>query len=202
MRSSRIGMATMSLVAMVLVGCGSSPEPRFYTLSAGGIPVSDRNANAIAEYSVAVGPVTLPETVDRPQLVVRVGANQVALLDQHRWAEPLRSEIPRVIAENLSQLLGTQRVVTFSQNAVPDADYRVLMDIQRFDAMVGQTVMIDALWTVRRASGDEPRTGRSMVRESIGSDGYEALVAAHGRALATLSRDVAESIRSAVSTPR
>jgi uncharacterized lipoprotein YmbA len=197
----RIGTATLSLVAAVLVGCGSSPEPRFYTLSAGGIPASDRNEKAVAEYSVAVGPVTLPETVDRPQLVVRVGANQVALLDQHRWAEPLRSGIPRVIAENLSHLLGSQRVVTFSQNAIRDAEYRVLLDIQRFDSMVGQTVIIDALWTVRRASGGEPTTGRSVVREPVSGDGYDALVAAHGRALATLSRDVAESIRSTASTP-
>jgi len=61
-------------------------------------------------------------------------------------------------------------------------------------------VTIDALWTVRRASGGEPRTGRSVVHEPTGGDGYDALVAAHGRALATVSRDVAESIRAAAST--
>jgi len=149
---------------------------------------------------VSVGPVTLPEIVDRPQLVVRVGANQVALVEEHRWAEPLTSEIPRVIAENLSQLLGSQQVVTFLQNAVRDPEYRVLVDIQHFDSMVGQSVTIDALWTVRRALGGEPRTGRSVAQEPTGGDGYDALVAAHGRALATVSRDVAESIRAAAST--
>jgi len=149
---------------------------------------------------VSVGPVTLPEIVDRPQLVVRVGANQVALVDQHRWAEPLKSEIPRLIAENLSQLLGAKQVVTYSQNLVRDAEFRVLVDIKRFDSTVGQTVTIDALWTVRRASGGEPATGRSLAQEPIGGDGYDAIVAAHGRALATVSRDVAESIRAAAST--
>jgi len=197
---ARTGLTGLALIAAVLVGCGSSPPTHYYTLTAVSPAPGGSPERGSAEYSVSVGPVTLPEIVDRPQLVVRVGANQVALVEEHRWAEPLTSEIPRVIAENLSQLLGSQQVVTFLQNAVRDPEYRVLVDIQHFDSMVGQTVTIDALWTVRRASGGEPRTGRSLAREPIGGDGYDALVAAHGRALATVSREVAESIRAAAST--
>jgi len=200
-RRPLLGIATSLIVAGLLVGCGSSPEPRFYTLSAGGIPASDRSEKALAEYTVAVGPVTLPEMVDRPQLVVRVGANQVELLDQHRWAEPLKSEIPRVVAENLAQLLSARQVVTYPHNASFTAEYRVFLDIQHFDSAPGQAVTIDTLWTVRSPSGGEPKTGRSVARESTNGDGYDAIVAAHGRALATVSREIAESIRSAASTP-
>ena len=150
----------------------------------------------MADYSVSVGPVTLPEIVDRPQLVVRVGANQVVLLDDHRWAEPLRDGIPRVVAENLAQLLGARQVVSYLNNVSFDPEYRVLLDIQRFESMPGQTVTIDALWTVRPASGGEPKRGRSAAREQTGGDGYDALVTAYGRALATVSRDISEAIRS------
>jgi uncharacterized lipoprotein YmbA len=186
----------------MFVGCSTSPEPRFYTLSAGGNPAQDRNEKALMEYSIAVGPVTLPEMVDRPELVVRVGVNQVALLEQHRWAEPLRSEIPRVLAENLAQLLGASQVVTYPQNASGEAEYRVLVDIQRFESVLGQTVTIDALWAVRRTSGKDSKTGRSVVRESTGGAGHDALVAAHGRALAAVSREIAEAIRSTERTAR
>jgi len=197
----RLGIAISCLVAAVLVGCSTSSEPRFYTLSASGIPASDRTEKAVAEYSVAVGPVTLPEMGDRPQLVVRVGANQVELLDQHRWAEPLRSEIPRVVAESLAHLLGARQVVTYPHNASFTAEYQVLLDIQHFDSAPGQAVMIDTLWTVRSASGGEPKSGRSVVREPTNGNDYDALVAAHGRALATVSREIAASIRSAGPTP-
>jgi len=186
----------------VLLGCVSSPPTHFYTLSAGALVSGGSAEKSAAEYSVSVDPVTLPETVDRPQLVVRVGANQIALVEEHRWAGPLKGEIRRVIAENLSQLLGTQRMVTFSQNAVRGAEYRVLVDIQRFDSMVGQTVMIDALWMVRRVPDGQPRTGRSLVRESTGGEGYDALVEAHSRALATVSRDIAEAVRLTISSSR
>ena len=59
-----------------------------------------------------------------------------------------------------------------------------------------RTVTIDALWTIRPPSGGEPKRGRSAAREQSGGDGYDALVAAYGRALATVSRDIAEAIRS------
>jgi hypothetical protein len=194
-------IAISLFVAVVLAGCGTSPEPRFYTLSAGGISASDKTDKGEAEYTVAVGPITLPEMVDRPQLVVRVGVNQVELLDQHRWAEPLKSEIPRVVAENLAHLLGAKQVVTYPHNASFTAEYRVLLDIQHFDSAPGQAVTIDTLWTIRATSGGEPKTGRSVAREPTNGNDYDALVAAHGRALATVSREIAESIRAAGPTP-
>ncbi|MGH8734575.1 MAG: PqiC family protein, partial [Burkholderiales bacterium] len=98
----------------VLASCGSPPKDRFYTLSAAGVAANVTAAEA--RDPIVVGPVTLPEVVDRPQLVVRIGANEVAILEQHRWAEPLKSEIPRLIARTLSQLLGTSRVSAYPES--------------------------------------------------------------------------------------
>ncbi|MGH8532096.1 MAG: PqiC family protein [Gammaproteobacteria bacterium] len=177
----------------VLAGCGSPPKERFYTLSVAGVAV---NATATeARNHVVVGPVTLPEVVDRPQLVVRIGAHEVAILEQHRWAEPLKSEIPRLIARTLSQLLGTSRVSAYPESASQEAGLRVAVDIQRFEAAPGVEVSVEALWSVRRLRGGEPTTGRSVVREPIAGEGHDAVVAAYGRALATLSRDIAQAVR-------
>ena len=201
MTRERMHIAIMSVMVIVLAGCGSSPTARFYTLSAGAAPEGAAPSQTAA-YRISVGPVTVPEVVDRPQLVVRTGANQVTILEQQRWAEPLQSDIPRVIALNLSQSLGAKQVSASSQNAISNPEYRVFVDIQRFDSVPGEAVTIDALWTVRRASGD-PSTGRSLVTEPAGREGYDALVAAHSRALARVSRDIAEAIRSAdVAQPR
>jgi uncharacterized lipoprotein YmbA len=190
-----IGLAAVSLMSVVLMSCASSLSMHFYTLDAAAIESSGREKEKAAVYSVSVGPVTVPETVDRPQLVVRIGANQVSLVEDHRWAQPLKSEIPRVIAEQLAHLLGAQRVVTFSQNTVHDAEYRVLVDIQRFDSTVGQNVVIEAMWVVRRVAEGQSKTGRSVVQEFTSGEGYDAVVEAHSRALATISRDIAEAVR-------
>jgi len=188
----RVGMPVICL-AVATVGCSRSPRVTFYTLESGAQVESA--AAATAAPAVAVGPVTLPEVVDRPQLVVRVAANRVDILETHRWAEPLKSEIPRLIAENLRSLLGSSRVSSYLQHAGTDAEYRVLVDIQRFESSPGEAVIVEAVWSLRRATGGEAKTGRSLVREPVGTEGYDPLVAAYSRAIFAVSSDLARAIR-------
>jgi uncharacterized lipoprotein YmbA len=178
---------------VLLAACGSPPKERYYTLAAAAS--APAAATGATTASIAVGPVTVPETVDQPQLVVRVAANELSMYEFQRWASPLKSEIARVIAANLAQELGTARAWSYSRATLPNPDYQVLVDIQRFDSALGEAVTIDALWTVRRAAGGAPRTGRSSVREPTSGAGFDALVAAHSRALASVSRDIAGAIR-------
>jgi hypothetical protein len=188
------------LLTIILAGCGS-PKEHLYTLSSS--TVSGNTALPIGMLpSITVGPITLPDVVDRPQIVVRVGPNQVALAEQHRWAEPLRNEIARVVAENLAHLFGTREVVTFLQNGSQAAEYQVILDVKRFESAPGLAVTIDTLWTVRRVQDGQTSTGRSLVRESTSGEGYDAVVEAHNRALATVSREIAEALRSAGATTR
>lgn len=191
-RICTVWIATLCL-AVVTASCSRSPRVTFYTLE----PAAqiETPAPATADPAVAVGPVTLPEVIDRPQLVVRVAVNRVEILESHRWAEPLRSEIPRLMAENLRRLLRSDRVSSYHQHAGVDADYRVLVDIQRFESSPGEGVTIEAVWSLRRTAGGASKTGRSLVREPVDAVGYDPLVAAYGRALLAVSRDLAGAIR-------
>jgi uncharacterized lipoprotein YmbA len=201
---SKSALIAALLVFPVLSGCGSSPKSTFYTLSSG---VAPESAPAAVPLNVVIGPVTVPEMVDRPQLVVRAAANQVTINEFARWAEPLKSEIPRVIADNLGQLLNGARVSTYPQGGNSDADYQVLVEVQRFDSALGDAATVVVLWTVRPPKGGDPKTGRSVAREPVQAKDkakdtdkekdYDALVAAHSRALAAVSRDIAEVIRAA-----
>jgi uncharacterized protein len=191
------GMMTLCLALSLLSGC-SSPRVTYYTLNAAA--TTDVSAPAID--SLAIGPVTLPDLLNRPQLVVRTGANRVDILETHRWAESLKSEIPRIIAEDLAALLKPARVSVYPQNAGLDADYRVQIDIQRFEMTAGEGVALDALWSVRSSGGGAPKSGRSMINEPAGAAGYEALVAAQSRALAAVSRDLAQALRAVAALPR
>ena len=193
-----IGLAAFPLLIGMLSGCASSPPVHFYQLSAEAVADGSGPATVGPELRIAVGPLSLPEVVDRPQFVVRSGPNQVTMIDEHRWAESLKGEIPRVIADNLSRLLTTGQVWAYPQNATGSFDYRVLVDIQRFESTPGQMAAIDALWTIQRPSkeGVVSKTGRSSVQQPMAGQGYDMLVAAHSRALAAISREIAEAIRS------
>lgn len=198
-RHIKAGLPAVCLL-LALSGCSRSPRVTFYTLEPAA-PVEARSATA-ADPAIAVGPVTLPEVVDRPQLVVRVAANRVEILESQRWAEPLKSEIPRLVAENLGRLLGSSRVASYLQHAGGDADYRILLDIRRFEAAPGESVTIEAAWSLKRTAGGAAKTGRSVVREPVGANDYDALVAAYGRALLAVSADLAGAIRAEAAVGR
>ncbi len=97
-------VAVLTLITFA-AGCASTPASRFYTLSAASGPAAPSS-----NLSIAVGPVTVPAVVDRPQIVVNVGPNQVRVEEFNRWAAPLQNNIARVVADNLVQMLGTPLV--------------------------------------------------------------------------------------------
>jgi uncharacterized lipoprotein YmbA len=196
MMRSRI-FTIVLLMAAVLAGCGASPQARFYTLSPGAVV---ERADSKAQFSVAIGPVSIPDMIDRPQIVTRAGTNQVTINEFARWAGPLQSEIARVIAGNLTQMLNGAPVYIYPQSANVRADYKVTLDVQQFDSALGDAATLEVLWSVQPAKGGESKTGRALVREPTGADqgadkGYDALVSAHSRALTAVSRDIAAAIR-------
>jgi uncharacterized lipoprotein YmbA len=177
------------LFALVVAGC-ASPRSNFYTLNSAAKPGTTK-----AGYSVAVGPVSVPAAVDRPQIVVRLAPNQVAMDEFHRWASPLPDAIARVVAENLAATLGTPYVTLFTQPTASGAQYRVLVDVLRFESAPGEAASLDAVWTVRNAKGGTTRSGRTTVSEPVPDREYATLAAAHSRALGKLSADIAGVIQ-------
>jgi hypothetical protein len=180
----------LTIVALLAACGGTSPPVRFFTLASEA--PSQTAASNVTPFTIIVGPVTVPELVDRPQFVLRSAPNRVELTEQARWAAPLKSEIPRVVADHLAQRLAGARTATAAQRAATVPDYRVLIDIQRFETSQQEGATVQALWTVRPTVG-APFSGRSLVTENAGA-GYEDLVAAHSRALASISRDIAAAI--------
>jgi len=182
-------LAIFCAVAALNVGCASSSY-HYYTLSATASPGS--SASKIA---IAVGPISMPAAVDQSQIVVSTGTNQVSFDEFNRWASPLQDNVARVVADNLAVLLGTPRVTLFAQTLNAEVDYRVQIEVRNFESAPGKLAALDAVWTVRRTKSGKSDTGRTSVREPVPETTYDALAAAHSRALARLSEDIAESIR-------
>jgi uncharacterized lipoprotein YmbA len=184
---------TVRLLLIVCIatatGCASAPA-RFYTLD------STARADDVTALTSAiiVGPVTIPASVDRPELVVQVAPNRVDIDEFNRWAAPLNDSIARAVAGNLARLLGTPDVAV-APLANFRADYRVTIDVQRFESVPGRNAVIEAVWAVRPAMGGDPQSGRTVAHEAVQGDTYDALAAAHSRALVTLSGDIAATIR-------
>jgi uncharacterized lipoprotein YmbA len=205
----RLVAAVVAATVVLSGACASGPAEAFYTLNAGvrrvdgATPRAEKqDAAAPAPWpprSVVVAPPALPELIDRPQLVLRTGPHRVELLEQSRWAEPLRAQIARVVAEDLETLLGGWRIATSEDGLVGPA-CRVNLDVRRLEASRAGPALSDVLWRV--ACAGSVRTGRTVAAEPVGPeglsrDGLAPVVAAQGRALDPLSRDLAAALREA-----
>jgi uncharacterized lipoprotein YmbA len=144
--------------------------------------------------------VTVPAVVDRPQIVVNLGPNQVRVEEFNRWAAPLQNNIARVVVDNLVFMLGTPLVTSSAQTLSAEADYRAAVEVQSFQSTPGEAAVLDAVWTVRRSKDGKAETGRTTVREAVREQSYDALAAAHSRAVARLSQDIADAVRALASS--
>lgn len=182
-------LSALCAFAAVIAACSTTPS-HFYTLSVTATPPAPSS-----QLSIVVGPVSIPASVDQPAIVVSTGPNQVSMDDFNRWASPLQSEISRVVAGNLVALLGTPHVSEFQHALNAPADYRVAIEVQSFASVMGEGATLDAVWIVRRTKDGKAQSGRTTLSEPAPEKTYEALVAAHSRALARMSRDIANAVR-------
>jgi uncharacterized lipoprotein YmbA len=195
MASRLTPLLLVASLAAAAAGCASTAA-RFYTLES----TATADGTAAAHYAILVGPVSLPQSVDRPQFVVQVAPNRVDIDEFHRWAAPLNDGIARAIAGDLGILLGTPDVAV-GPLANFDPDYRVTINVERFESVQGESAAVGAVWVVRKTAGGEARSGRTIAREVVQDKGFEALAAAYSRALATVSGDIAAAIRAAAASP-
>ena len=177
------------LAAVALSACGTSATPRFYRLASS----ATSDGAPSMQTAVMVGPVSVPAAVDQPQFVVQVSPNRVEVDEFNRWDAPLADSIARAVAGDLSVLLANPNVAT-----APLADfnpaYTVIINVQRFESVKGEEALVDAVWVVRSSAG-QTQSGRTIAHEAVQGEGFDALAAAHSRALTKLSEDIAAAIR-------
>lgn len=182
------------VLTLASAGCANSPRTQLYSLQAAAAAQPADASRAESRLHIVIGTVTLPERVDRPQIVILTGAHTVHASDFNRWAEPLKSAVPRQLAADLARELGSTRVRIQGQEGTGEPDLRIDVDVLRFDASLGDAAVVEAIWTLRR-KGAPPRSGRSFSREMLTMDGYAAVVAGLERATAGIGRDLAAAIK-------
>jgi uncharacterized lipoprotein YmbA len=185
----------------VLVGClprGPSKPTDFYVLNS--LYSFDTDAQAIAELkdiSVAVGPIRLPQLLDRSQIVIRQNQNKIQPVEYSQWSEPLRVNFARVLAENLTILLDSEQISIFPFLKEALFDFQVTVEVTRFDGNFEEGAQMRTSWTIW---GPKRRQvllkNYSRFSKSLTSNDIEALVAAKSHIIAALSKEIADAIKS------
>lgn len=194
-RPIRISLLVLTLG---LAACTASAPVRHYTLvnpQADAPPVGEPG-----RFVIDVQPVSLPEYLNQPQLVVRQDdSGMLAVLDDERWLGPLDEEIRNALSAQLVSRLGTQDVTGLAWPSDRQV-IRIKLQVRRFDAWPGKRVQLEAGWAVgdARQAGDAKLVCHGRF-EVPAAPGYPALVQAQQQVIAALARQIAQdaSARSA-----
>ena len=140
-----------AVISVLLVGCGSSPPVRYFSLSADYAQEVDSRRDAPV---MSLGPLRFPEYLERSQIVTRGRGNQMIVDDFNRWAEPLDQAIPRALAADVDRRLGNVVVIAFPNSSVSHVDYRVVGTINRFDVDQDRQALFSVQWSVNDSAGE------------------------------------------------
>lgn len=184
----------------ILGGCLPKPSAptKLYILSPLASPGVEMHNEADTIFmTIGVGPVHLPEYLDRPEIVTRINPNEIKLAELDIWAEPLQVNFTRVLVENISKLLSTEPVAVFPWRASPEIDFQIDIEVVRLDGDIAGKAFLIAQWSILKSSNKSILfSKKSQYTESVGGTGYSALVAAQSRMIGAFSHDIAEAIKS------
>ncbi len=192
---SRISLSVFIIIAITALLCsclGRSPQTNFYKLS----PLKEiKTEHPLSQnFSIAIGPVTIPSEMDRPQIIIRDQESRVKMSEYHRWSGPIQDDIASVLSSNLSLLLGTDRILPRHHGNLFPFTHFIALHINRFDGQWKGEVLLDVTWSIQKDQHPDPLiVKRSIIREPVLSHNYDGLVAAQSQALSKLSREITAS---------
>jgi uncharacterized lipoprotein YmbA len=180
-----------ALLCMTLTGCmGTSQSIEYYTLTPLTRPIGTADGGTATV--VAVLPIAIPASIDRPQIVTRTTENQLSLSEYNRWGGSLKEDIGRALVQNLNLILAGRPVSVVPESLAVDPRYYIAVTINRLDGRLGESVWLNAGWTLRDPQAKRTLAIRSFVAEErTAGPGYADLVTAQSRMIESFSREIA-----------
>lgn len=184
----------LTFLAAMLAACASSPPVKYYSLGPGTVPATPDKADAAV---MAFGPLRVPEYLNRSQLVTRGTGSDLTVHEYDRWAEPVEEAMHRVVAAQLDSQLDGVIVVAYRALQTLPVDYRLLGQVDRFEADTSGKVVLQLQWTVLDKDQHAlipPRRDRYEAQAAPPGD-PGAIAGAMNQALDRFSTDAAGRIR-------
>ena len=189
----------LALWACAAAACNPlAPQPdrtQYFILSPAAQSASAAvSAPSTSQLSLGVGPIRFPDYLKRPGIVTRASSDRLLVSDEKRWGEPLDRNFESVLCQNLSQMLGTERVRKYPWYSDVHVDYQVEVWVQRFDASDDGRSQLTAVWTIRDGQDGHELASSESTSSAPVQSGDTAGSAALSQDLSEMSRKIADRI--------
>lgn len=185
-------------LALLLGGCISlpnspvSPNPRFYMLSAVHEAHVIKKINITPGVIISVGPVKIPEYLNRPQIVTRNKAGILKFDEFERWGESLDIGIARLIREDLTVMLPSAKLTLYPWDLSMAVKYQVAAELVELDSGLDGDMLFVVQWTVIDVQNSKAVIiKRSEFRTAITPQDYTGIAKTLSASCASLSGQIA-----------
>ncbi len=198
MRAENITRVVIFIIGMTIIaGCTSTQATNYYTLSSAreGL-ISTDTYGTDSSLIIGLMPVEIPDYIDRPQLVTRKADGQVLRSDFNKWAGSIRTDIERVIVENISDLTGSNQVLRFPWSKSVPIQYQISVRIERLDGAPGRDIDLSAYWMILdRYAKNVLHMQETRIVEPVHGSTYKDFVRSQSRALLSLSMAISNVLK-------
>ena len=188
----------LGTAAIAVAGC-ASPGERYYSL----MPDAPRIAHSEVQpaRTLTVAAVTVPEAVDRPQLVIETGDQQRVVLEQERWIEPVAGGLQRALAQQLALALPDTAVLLGGDPGAAAAADQVHVQVRRLEMNLESGARLDAHWQIVDRSGAMRREEDFSIGVAAAGRSYAALVRAQSGAVRELAGRIVAALQGLAAAP-
>ncbi len=184
---------TLSAITL-LSACMPTPPTQFYVLESLSEP-QPSSTTTEQKRQIGVGPVSIPTLLERKQIITRLPDNSVKVAEFHQWASPLKDNVAQVLTHNLATLQVGDLIRAYPWSAYGAVDYRIIIDIIRFDTRPEQSVNLEANWAIMNEKNHTLLSnGRTKIEHPLDDASYPATVKALNKMLSEFSQELSTAL--------
>jgi len=181
-------------VGALLTACASTPT-NFYTLEAQSRPPVATSTSSVKKTLIGIGPLTLPALLDRKGIVTRAENNSVQIAEFDQWAAPLQNNVIAVLSKNVAALQPDAIVRAYPWSVYGNVDYRVIIDITRFDTQLGKSANLEASWAIMEEKNHTiVGNGQTKLQQPLNDPSYNSAAQGLSKLLSDLSQQLSMAL--------
>lgn len=194
MLNNYINRLILLCVSALLSACASTPT-NFYTLEAQSRAPAVSPGTGLTKQLIGIGPLSMPALLDRRGIVTRKENNSVQIAEFDLWAAPLQNNVLAVISKNVATLQPGDIVRAYPWSVYGSVDYRVIIDITRFDMQPGKSANLEASWAImEEKSHTIISNGQTKLQQPMNDVSYSHAAQALSKLLSEFSQQLSLAI--------
>ena len=177
---------------LFLSGCMRQQLPFFYYTLASSKQVEGTLNDSLPV--ILVGPVRIASFLDKGQLIKQQSAYAITIEEQHRWAGDLQEMLSDALVNNLSLELHSNTVYPYLENRGIEG-LQLEITLLHFERDVNGQALLQARWKIIDTNQTLLYSKASTFTKQPENSGYSSVVQGLSIGLSSLSKEIADAIR-------